>query len=118
MKGSAFHRVKMHDCFAELCTPVFRDNGFLQSLAATLEWAAMDTPYFHQGGRYIVKGTKDDLMPLSDPPQTKLEALLDRRPCFDKLRQGFLGSNLSDVERSIENMIRKQYPYLAGERVI
>ena len=89
MKESAFHIVKLHDCFAELCTPVFRDNGFLQSLAATLEWEAIDTPYTHQGGRYIVRGTKDDLMPFSDPPHTKLDALLDKRPCFDLLRQGF-----------------------------
>ena len=84
---------------------------FWQSLAAEFEWEAMDTPYIHQGGRYIVRGTKEDLKPLKDPPQTKLDALLDKRSCFDKLRQGFLGSNLSEAERIVKNIVKTRYSY-------
>ena len=69
----AFHSFEL------VCIPAY--DGFLTVLAQLLGWDTEESPGIMEFGQERVKGTQEQ-MPESDKPTTKLQALLDKRPCF------------------------------------
>ena len=89
------------DTFELVCTPAY--DGFLTVLAELLGWDTEESPGIMEFGQERVKGTQEQ-MPESDKPTTKLQALLDKRPCFTAIRRGFLeccGRNLVDFQQAL-----------------
>ena len=92
-------------CFSRICHRKY--NGFLLILAQLLRWEVDESPSSIVRGEERVRGTQI-LMPSTNRPRTKFDALFDLRPCFDAIRQGFLelyGRNLFVVRNDLENAL-------------
>ena len=92
-------------CFSQVCRHKY--NGFLLEIAQLLRWEVDESPSSMLGGEERVRGTQT-LMPSTNRPRTKFDALFDTRPCFDAIRQGFLehyGRNLFVFRNEQDNAL-------------
>ena len=111
-------RERVYSSFARVCTKHY--VPWLTIFAAILEWDADGSPSEILFGRETVKGTQEN-MPVIDRPSTKLDALIDPRPCFDALRRGFVefhGSDLIIFQRNLQRTLSEYCPELRTDSLI